>query len=90
MLIHKDKFESTHACLVVCNDHRNIVNVPNINISHYDVCRIDELPVKLKHGFKGLIMIPSDILDEVDMLSISNHEDVQLLIIPNKYEDLEK
>lgn len=91
MLINKEKFESTHDCLVVCHSDQCInVTIPNMNISNYEICNIDELSIKLKNGFKGLIMIPSDILDEFDMHSLSNYEDIQLLIIPNKNEDSER
>lgn len=83
MLLNRQKIQNVHSCLIICPDsERDKIVVPHIMPEHLYSCSVDELNKKLEEGYRGLVVITSDVMDLVDMKAISANDNVQLLILP--------
>jgi CheY-like chemotaxis protein len=85
MLINKEKLKDCHACLIICRqDCGRSVEIPSISPKNAEMCQPHDLETKLENGYKGLVVIPADMMDYVDLHRISSYENIQLLILPHK------
>jgi PAS domain S-box-containing protein len=85
MLINKEKLKDCHACLIISRDDSvQRMEVPSITPSNAEICKPHDLLSRLEKGYKGLVVIPADMLDDVDLHGISTNENIQLLILPYK------
>ncbi|MCD8554518.1 ATP-binding protein [Seleniivibrio sp.] len=85
MLINKEKLKDCHACLIICRqDCERSVEIPSISPKNAEMCQPHDLTAKLENGYKGLVVIPADMMDYVDLQRISTYESIQLLILPHK------
>ncbi|WP_303851059.1 ATP-binding protein [Seleniivibrio woodruffii] len=85
MLINKEKLKDCHACLIICRqDCGRSVEIPSISPKNAEMCQPHDLETKLESGYKGLVVIPADMMEYVDLHRISSYESIQLLILPHK------
>jgi signal transduction histidine kinase len=85
LLGRSESAESKKMCfLVLYENERNMTMVPSGFIDHCEVnfCPLDELSARIQSGFQGMVVIPTDLLNKVDLSMLNGVPSLEVIIMP--------
>ena len=70
--------------LVLYEGEQNVMMEPNGFAAHCEVdfCPLNELAARIRSGFQGMVVVPSDLLNKVDLIMLNGVPSLEVMIMP--------
>jgi signal transduction histidine kinase/CheY-like chemotaxis protein len=85
LLGRNESAESKKVCfLMLYEGERNMTMEPSGFTAHCEVdfCPLDELSARIQSGFQGMVVIPTDLLNKVDLSMLNGVPSLEVMIMP--------
>ena len=81
----RESVESKRMCfLVVYEGEHHVMMEPNGFTAHCEVdfCPLQELSARIQSGFRGMVVVPTDLLNKVDLIMLNGVPSLEVMIMP--------
>lgn len=77
-------------CLVLCHNEPPTQMPPYVRTGQAEFCKLGGFMKRVNEGFEGVVVIPTEMLAQVDFAKLENMNSLQLLVVPEDARNLEK